>query len=49
MTFVVVDRRFEAHGGELLWLPRHVPHTFADLGDEPVWAFGVTTPAGLEV
>jgi hypothetical protein len=25
-----------------------VPHTFANLGDEAVWAFGVTTPAGLE-
>ena len=34
--------------GELVWLPRQVPHTFANLGDEPVWAFGVTTPAGLE-
>jgi len=31
-----------------VWLPRQVPHTFANLGDEPVWAFGVTTPAGLE-
>jgi len=25
-----------------------VPHTFANLSDEPAWAFGVTTPAGLE-
>ena len=48
LTFVVGDRRFEASAGELVWLPRHVPHTFANLGDEPVWAFGVTTPAGLE-
>ena len=32
----------------LVWLPREVPHTFANLGDESVWAFGVTTPAGLE-
>lgn len=48
MTFVVGDRRFEAGPGELVWLPRTVPHTFANLGDEPVWAFGVTTPAGLE-
>lgn len=48
MTFVVGDRRFEAGGGDLLWLPRTVPHTFANLGDEPVWAFGSTTPAGLE-
>ena len=48
MTFVVGDRRFEAGTGELVWLPREVPHTFANLGQDPVWAFGVTTPAGLE-
>jgi quercetin 2,3-dioxygenase len=48
MTFVVGERRFEASAGDLVWLPREVPHTFANLGDEPAWAFGVTTPAGLE-
>jgi mannose-6-phosphate isomerase-like protein (cupin superfamily) len=48
MTFVVGDRRFQAGQGDLVWLPREVPHTFANLDDEPVWAFGVTTPAGLE-
>lgn len=48
MTFVVGDRRFDAGPGELVWLPREVPHTFANLGHEPVWAFGVTSPAGLE-
>ncbi|CAA9375047.1 MAG: hypothetical protein AVDCRST_MAG47-1663 [uncultured Nocardioidaceae bacterium] len=48
LTFVVGDRRFEAGSGELVWLPREVPHTFANLGDEPVWALGVATPAGLE-
>lgn len=48
MSFLVGDRRFDAGGGQLVWLPREVPHTFANLGDESVWAFGVTTPAGLE-
>jgi mannose-6-phosphate isomerase-like protein (cupin superfamily) len=48
MTFVVGDRRFKAGAGELVWLPREVPHTFANLGDESAWAFGTTTPAGLE-
>ena len=48
LTFVVGERRFEAGSGELVWLPRDVPHTFANLGDEPVWALGVTTPGGLE-
>jgi mannose-6-phosphate isomerase-like protein (cupin superfamily) len=48
LTFLVGDRRFEATTGQLVWLPREVPHTFANLHDEPVWALGVTTPAGLE-
>ncbi len=48
MTFVVGQRRFEAGTGQLVWLPREVPHTFANLDDEPVWAFGVASPAGLE-
>jgi mannose-6-phosphate isomerase-like protein (cupin superfamily) len=48
MTFLVGDRRFQAGSGELVWLPRQVPHTFANLDDQPVWAFGVATPAGLE-
>jgi len=48
LTFVVGDRRFAAGAGELVWLPREVPHTFANLGDDPAWAFGTTTPAGLE-
>lgn len=48
MTFQVGDDRFEAGPGTLVWLPRDVPHAFANLGDEEVRAFGVITPAGLE-
>ena len=48
LTFIVGERRFEAGPGTLVWLPREIPHTFANLGDEPVWTFGVITPAGLE-
>ena len=48
LTFVVGERRFEAGSGSLVWLPRHIPHTFANVGDEPVWTFGTITPAGLE-
>lgn len=48
LTFVVGERRFEAGSGDLVWLPREVPHTFANLGDDPAWAFGTTTPGGLE-
>jgi mannose-6-phosphate isomerase-like protein (cupin superfamily) len=48
LTLVVGERRFDAGPGTLAWLPREVPHTFANLGDEPVWAFGTISPAGLE-
>ena len=48
MTFVVGDEWFRAGAGQLVWLPREVPHTFANLDDEPAWAFGTTTPAGRE-
>jgi mannose-6-phosphate isomerase-like protein (cupin superfamily) len=48
LTFTVGDRTFEATSGTLVWLPREVPHTFANLSDDPVWAFGVTLPGGLE-
>ncbi len=48
MTFRVGNDMFEAGPGTLVWLPRNVPHTFANLSDEPVWAFGTTIPAGLE-
>lgn len=27
---------------------RGVPHTFANLSDDPVWTVGVITPSGLE-
>lgn len=48
LTFAVGERRFEAGPGTLVWLPREIPHTFANLGDEPVWTLGAITPAGLE-
>lgn len=48
LTLVVGDERLRAAAGDLVWLPRGLPHTFANLDDEPVHAFGVTTPAGLE-
>lgn len=48
MTFLIGERTLSAGPGTLVWLPRSVPHTFANLGEDPVWAFGTTTPAGLE-
>jgi quercetin dioxygenase-like cupin family protein len=48
LTVEVGSDRYEAGPGTLIWLPRGVPHTFGNLGEAPVWAFGVITPAGLE-
>lgn len=48
MTFRVGDDTFEAGPGTLVWLPRGVPHTFANLSDGPAWVFGTISPAGLE-
>ena len=48
VTFVVGDRTFEAGPETLVWLPRTVPHTFANRGDEDAWVVGVTSPAGIE-
>ena len=45
----VGERRFEAGSGELVRLPREVPHAFANLSGEAAWAFArTTTPGGLE-
>ncbi len=38
----------EAGPGALVWMAREVPHHFENRGDEPVSAFGVITPAGIE-
>ena len=48
LTCVVGEETVEAAAGTLVWLPREVPHTFANLSREPVRVFGVTVPAGLE-
>jgi quercetin dioxygenase-like cupin family protein len=48
LTVEVGDRRIEAASHSLTWLPRQVPHTFANLTAEDVWALVVITPAGLE-
>jgi quercetin dioxygenase-like cupin family protein len=48
LTVEVGAQRFEAGPQSLVWLPRNVPHIFANLSDEPVWTVGVLTPSGLE-
>jgi hypothetical protein len=48
LTVEVGPDRYEAGPGTLTWLPRTVPHAFANLGEQSVWAFGIITPSGLE-
>jgi quercetin dioxygenase-like cupin family protein len=48
LTAEVGDQRFEVAPESFLWLPRGVPHTFANLSDEEVWAVGLINPSGLE-
>jgi hypothetical protein len=48
LTVRVGEQTFEASAGTLVWLPRGEPHTFANLSEQRVRAFGVITPAGLE-
>ena len=48
LTVEVGDQRHQAGPGSLVWLPRGIPHVFANLSGEPVRAVGVITPSGLE-
>jgi quercetin dioxygenase-like cupin family protein len=48
LTVEVGQQRFEAGPESLVWLPRGIPHIFANLSDDPVWTVGVMTPSGLE-
>lgn len=48
LTVVVGERTFEAGPETLVWLPRGLPHTFANRGDKEVRCIGVTSPAGIE-
>ena len=48
LTVEVGQARHQVSSGMLAWLPRGVPHTFANLSDEPLWALGIITPGGFE-
>jgi mannose-6-phosphate isomerase-like protein (cupin superfamily) len=48
LTVEVGSQRHQAGPGSLIWLPRGIPHTFANLTSEPVCTVGVITPSGLE-
>ncbi len=47
-TFRIGDEVFEAGPGTLVWMPRGVPHTFANRTDEPVRLLGIALPGSLE-
>ena len=48
LTVEVGRQHHQVGPGSLIWLPRGIPHTFANLTGEPVCAVGVITPSGLE-
>ena len=48
LTVVLGDERFDVPAGGVAWLPRGVPHTFANLKPDPVHVVGMVVPAGLE-
>ncbi len=49
LTVVLGDEQFDVPAGGIAWLPRGVPHTFANLTADPVHVVGMIVPAGLEV
>jgi mannose-6-phosphate isomerase-like protein (cupin superfamily) len=48
LTVEVGEQRYEAGPESFVWLPRQIPHAFANLSDEPTWTLGIVTPAGFE-
>ena len=48
LTFRVGDEAWESGPGGVAHIPRGVPHTFANPGDEPAHMLAVVTPAGFE-
>lgn len=48
LTFQLRDELVTARPGELVFAPRGVPHTFANLTDAPAHQLIVCTPAGFE-
>jgi mannose-6-phosphate isomerase-like protein (cupin superfamily) len=48
LTFQLRDELVSAGPGDLVFAPRGVPHTFANLGEAPARQLIVCTPAGFE-
>lgn len=47
LTVEVGDERYEVGPESFVWLPRKVPHAFANLGTDEVWTVGLLNPPGL--
>jgi mannose-6-phosphate isomerase-like protein (cupin superfamily) len=41
------EQTVELRPWEMIWLPRKVPHTFANLSDEPTTIVSIVAPGGL--
>lgn len=48
LTAEVGAQRFEITRGDFLWMPRGLPHTFANLTHDPVSVIGLIHPSGFE-
>ena len=47
LTVEVGDERYDVGAESFVWLPREVPHVFANLGSEEVWTVGLLSSPGL--
>ena len=48
LTVEVGDQRFEAGPESFVFMPRGVPHVFANLSDQEIRTVGLLNPTGLE-
>ena len=48
LTVQVGDELFELHAGDLVCAPKGVPHTFTNVGKEPVRVINIMTPGGFD-
>jgi uncharacterized RmlC-like cupin family protein len=48
LTVQLGDELFDLHAGDLVCAPKRVPHTFANVGKEPVHVINIMTPGGFD-
>jgi mannose-6-phosphate isomerase-like protein (cupin superfamily) len=48
VTIRLGQQTIRADAGSFVWMPRGVPHTFANLGGEPARMLGFAVPGGIE-